>query len=110
MDYRQYTARKKVVIILLILLTTIVALYSINAGSSELAPVQVFMTLLGQGSTTSSVVIWNIRLPRILAGIVAGAGLSVAGCVMQNNLRNPLASPSTLGIASAAAFGALPVL
>jgi iron complex transport system permease protein len=52
------------------------------------------------------VVIWNIRLPRVIAGIVAGAGLGVAGCVMQTNLRNPLASPSTLGISNAAAFGA----
>jgi iron complex transport system permease protein len=51
-------------------------------------------------------VIWHIRLPRIIGAIVAGAGLSVAGCVMQNNLRNPLASPSTLGISNAAAFGA----
>lgn len=50
--------------------------------------------------------IWRIRLPRIVAAVVAGAGLSVAGCVIQNNLRNPLASPSTLGISSAAAFGA----
>ncbi len=41
-----------------------------------------------------------------MAGIVAGAGLSVAGCVMQNNMRNPLASPFTLGISHAAAFGA----
>jgi iron complex transport system permease protein len=54
----------------------------------------------------AALVIWNIRLPRVLAGIIAGAGLSAAGCVMQNNLKNPLASPFTLGISNAAAFGA----
>lgn len=64
------------------------------------------MTLFGSGSRISDIVIWQIRLPRILAAIIAGAGLSIAGCVMQNNMRNPLASPSTLGISSAAAFGA----
>lgn len=88
------------------LLTVFLAVFAINAGSTDLNLYQVLITILGQGSSISNVVIWNIRLPRVLAAIIAGAGLSVAGCVMQNNLRNPLASPSTLGIANAAAFGA----
>lgn len=104
--YQQYTGRKKAVFLLLALLTAVLAVVAINAGAAKLNPYQVLMTILGKGTGFSSVVIWNIRLPRVLAGIVAGAGLSVAGCVMQNNLRNPLASPSTLGISSAAAFGA----
>lgn len=79
---------------------------AINAGAANTTPVQVLRTLLGLESGTTSIVIWNIRLPRVLAGIIAGAGLGVAGCVMQTNLRNPLASPSTLGISNAAAFGA----
>jgi len=104
--YQQYTGRKKVILLLLSLLTFVLAVFAVNAGAIDFNPYQVLMTILGQGSSVSHVVIWNIRLPRVLAGIIAGAGLSVAGCVMQNNLRNPLASPSTLGIASAAAFGA----
>lgn len=104
--YQQYTGRKKFVILLLALLTAALSVIAINAGSMNVSPYQVFMTLFGQRSGISDVVIWNIRLPRVLAGIIAGAGLSVAGCVMQNNLRNPLASPSTLGISNAAAFGA----
>jgi iron complex transport system permease protein len=51
-------------------------------------------------------VIWNIRMVRIIGALFAGAGLAVAGVVMQCILRNPLASPFTLGISSAAAFGA----
>jgi iron complex transport system permease protein len=51
-------------------------------------------------------VIWNIRMVRIVGALLAGAGLAVAGVVMQCILRNPLASPFTLGISSAAAFGA----
>ncbi|MGI6554836.1 MAG: FecCD family ABC transporter permease [Bacillota bacterium] len=104
--YRQYTGRKKAIITLLGLLVVLLGVYAVNAGSTELSFYQVIMTIAGQGSGVSDVVIWNIRLPRVLAGIIAGAGLSIAGCVMQNNLRNPLASPSTLGISSAAAFGA----
>jgi iron complex transport system permease protein len=48
----------------------------------------------------------QIRLPRVLAGIVSGIALSVSGVVMQSVLRNPLGSPFTLGISNAAAFGA----
>ena len=104
--YLQYTWEKKAVILLLITLIAILAVYAVNAGSTDLTFYQVLQSILGQGTSVSDVVIWNIRLPRVLAGIIAGAGLSVAGCVMQNNLRNPLASPSTLGISNAAAFGA----
>ncbi len=88
------------------LLTLALTIISINAGAANTNPLQVLRALLQLETGTSSIVIWNIRLPRIIAGIVAGAGLAVAGCVMQTCLRNPLASPSTLGISSAAAFGA----
>ena len=50
--------------------------------------------------------VWNLRLPRIILGILAGIGLGLAGAVMQGILRNPLASPYTLGISSGAGFGA----
>lgn len=105
-SYQAYTGRKRLIILLLMTLTAILAIYAVNVGSSALQPVQVIRSLLGRGTGVSQVVVWNIRLPRILGAIIAGAGLSLAGCVMQNNLRNPLASPFTLGISQAAAFGA----
>ena len=51
-------------------------------------------------------VIWYVRLPRIIGALLGGAGFAVAGMVLQAILRNPLASPSTLGISQGAAFGA----
>lgn len=104
--YRRFTRRKMVVLAVLVLLVILAALVALSAGSMDLNPRQVLGSVLGNGDQVSGVVIWRIRLPRILAAIIAGAALSVAGCVIQNNLRNPLASPSTLGISSAAAFGA----
>ena len=59
-----------------------------------------------ESSWLADVCVWNLRLPRILLGIVAGIGLGLAGAVMQALLRNPLASPYTLGISSGAGFGA----
>lgn len=51
-------------------------------------------------------IIWQLRVPRVLTAAVSGMGLAAAGLVMQTILRNPLASPYTLGISSAASFGA----
>ena len=55
---------------------------------------------------SASILFTNVYVPRIIAGIVGGAALGVAGAVMQCVLRNPLGSPYTLGLSNAAAFGA----
>lgn len=56
--------------------------------------------------TKEESIIWFLRLPPIVMAILAGVGLGIAGTTMQGVVRNPLASPYTLGIASAAGFGA----
>ena len=104
--FQRQSSRKKLIIAGLIICTLILAVIAINAGAANTNPLQVLRALLKLEKGTSSIVIWNIRLPRVIAGIVAGIGLAVGGCVMQTCLRNPLASPSTLGISNAAAFGA----
>lgn len=53
-----------------------------------------------------NIVIWSIRMPRILLAMLVGAGLSVAGCAFQSLFSNPLATPDTLGVASGTSFGA----
>jgi iron complex transport system permease protein len=66
--------------------------------------------LFGQSSQISSdygLILWNIRLPRILLAIIVGASLSVAGTSFQALLRNPLADPYVLGVSSGASVGAI---
>lgn len=65
-----------------------------------------FLALLKKGAANNIRIIWNIRIPRVLAALVAGAGLSVSGLIMQTTLNNAMASPSTLGVSNAAVFGA----
>lgn len=57
-------------------------------------------------NTNEEYVVWKLRLPRIVMGILAGIGLAVAGTAMQGILRNPLVSPTTIGIAAGAHLGA----
>lgn len=51
-------------------------------------------------------ILWNIRLPRVLLAFVVGASLSLAGVMIQSNVRNPLADPSLIGVSGGAALGA----
>ena len=75
-------------------------------GSSNLSFRDALNALLGGGNDAQSRIIWKIRVPRVLAAMIAGAGLSVSGLVMQTTLNNSMASPSTLGVSNAAVFGA----
>lgn len=90
----------------LFLLIIIVGLYSLFVGAARIE-FKDLTNVLFQGKRGMVYnIIWNIRLPSILTALAAGMGLALAGAVMQSILKNPLASPFTLGISHAAAFGA----
>lgn len=105
-DYRKGIQKKHLIILILFLMTVVLIFISMNAGAASVSIPDIFKAIFGKASLKTNAVVMNLRLPRIVAGIIAGIGLAISGCIMQNNLRNPLASPSTLGITHAAAFGA----
>jgi len=74
-------------------------------GSSWIGPTRVVSALLGQGSPTDEIIVWTLRLPRVALAILAGAALGLAGLLLQRIVRNPIASPSVLGIVDGAAVG-----
>lgn len=84
----------------------VVGFFSLFAGPSGLSFGDSFRALTGQGSAANVRILWKIRVPRVLAAVIAGAGLSAAGLIMQSTLNNAMASPSTLGVSNAAVFGA----
>ena len=79
---------------------------SLFVGVSGMSVSEGFAALLGRGTRAAIRIMRGIRLPRVLAALIAGAGLSVSGLIMQTTLNNPMASPSTLGVSNAAVFGA----
>ena len=82
-------------------------LLSLCSGSYETPIVELVKGIFGMAADRRiNLVVQNIRLPRIITAILAGAGLGLAGCVLQAVLRNPLASASTLGVSQGATFGA----
>ena len=99
--------RRNTAVILAMLAAVILAgVVCLFVGSANMTLSDAWNALLGGGSDAQSRIIWRVRLPRVLAAIIAGAGLSVAGLVMQTTLNNSMASPSTLGVSNAAVFGA----
>ena len=105
-SYRRYIRRKWLVLSVLVVILLACVVVSISVGSSGLTIPEILTALLGKGTQQTHAIVWNIRMPRIVTGIVVGAALALAGCVMQNVLRNPLASSSTLGVSQGASFGA----
>lgn len=87
----------------LALLLMIFIVWNINFGSIEISVREIMEILfLGKGEDTALNIIWEIRLPRILAAIILGGALSVSGFLLQTFFGNPIASPFVLGISSGA--------
>ncbi|MDX9799573.1 MAG: iron ABC transporter permease [Bacteroidales bacterium] len=104
--YTQLNRKKIVMGGILIIFLLLFGLFSLSIGGHKLSLSTIYQALIGKGGNTAELIIWNIRLPRILAAIIAGISLAVSGAVMQCTLRNPLASPYTIGISHGAMFGA----
>ena len=104
--YSQFIRKKWITLFVLAAALFFMAVLSISMGSFRISLPEIISALFGGGEASSRIIVWNVRMPRIAAGISVGAVLAMAGCVMQNVLRNPLAAPATLGVAQGASFGA----
>ncbi|MCP8306508.1 MAG: iron ABC transporter permease [archaeon] len=113
--YTKGRARKVLAILsaLIALLTTVVV--SVSLGAASPGFMEAMQAILSRifpfagidpGSKITQTIIFELRFPRIVLAIIAGAGLAISGATTQGVLRNPLVSPYILGIASAAGFGA----
>ena len=105
-QYKKYVRTRTWFLVITIILLLAVSLFSLLSGSANIGLRNIFDLLIGKGDAFADRVILNIRLPRAIGAILSGSALAVAGAVTQIILRNPLASPYTLGISGAAAFGA----
>jgi iron complex transport system permease protein len=99
-----------VLIISLISLLFINSVFALHVGMAEISVWQAWRDLWVDERSLAEVVVWDIRLPRVLLALLVGATLGMAGAAMQGLLRNPLAEPGILGVSSGAALGAVLVL
>ncbi|MEA3084038.1 MAG: iron complex transport system permease protein [Paraburkholderia sp.] len=106
--YRQLTQRRVVALIVVAALIAASLLFDLRSGPSGLPFDTLLHTVLHRASAdpATSVIVWQIRLPYAVMAVLVGASLGLSGAEMQTVLNNPLASPYTLGVSAAAAFGA----
>jgi len=95
------------IILLLALLVIVTLSLSLGFGVAELGHREVWQCLTATcEKSIYNTILWQIRLPRVLLGFIAGFGLAIAGALMQNVTRNPLADPYLFGIVAGAGLGA----
>ncbi len=106
--YQRILRHRLLMIGILILAIACCVLVDFTFGPSGLSLASLIDTLLHPAAADSGtrVIVWDIRLPYALMAVAVGLSLGLAGAEMQTILNNPLASPFTLGVSSAAAFGA----
>lgn len=107
--YQAFTNKKLIFLLLMLALLLATTLTALSQGASSLSFKEVWSALF-QDSGRAHGIIWQLRLPRILMAILVGFGLALGGTLFQAILRNPLASPFTLGLGSSAGFGAVAVI
>ncbi|MGW1705942.1 FecCD family ABC transporter permease [Streptomyces sp. NPDC002206] len=102
--------RALVVIVVLAAVGAGAAIVLIGSGDYAMTPGEVVSTLFGHGTFQQEFIVTDLRLPRVLVGLLVGAALGVGGAVFQTVSRNPLGSPDVLGFGQGATVGALMVI
>lgn len=102
--------KRNIVIIVGFILIIFSIIYGLTTGSVTLTVKQVIMGLFGEANSMEHQIVWNLRLPRILTGLLVGMCLAVSGAILQGVMRNPLADPGIIGISSGAGLVAVSMM
>ncbi|CQR64802.1 FecCD family ABC transporter permease [Streptomyces leeuwenhoekii] len=102
--------RAVTVVVLLLVAALAASVVLIGTGDFPIPASDVLKTLLGQGNPGQEFIVNELRLPRVLVGLLVGAALGLGGALFQAISRNPLGSPDVLGLGQGATAGALTVI
>lgn len=104
--------RPRLVAVNLGLLALVFVLVCLNVGRGDypMSVPDVAAVILGGGDEAEQFIVWDLRLPRSVVGLLVGAGFGMSGAIWQSITRNPLASPDLLGITAGASAGAVAVI
>lgn len=103
MDIRQ-TRRIRIYFYILVMALIAAAFMGLIFGSVNIPFMDVIGAFCRDNQAKNVIIIRTVRLPRVIAGILAGAGLGTAGVIIQSVMNNSLASPNTIGVNSGAGF------
>lgn len=112
--YSQFTKKKVTFLLVSLMFLAAIALVATSFGGARLSFGEIIQAVAArifpfsnfEVELSTEVIVWQLRIPRIVMGALAGVGLAISGSAMQGALRNPLVSPFTMGVASGATLGA----
>lgn len=96
--------KRLTILLLLAVFGIAVLIFSIGAGAAQFTPTEVLRALVHADDSTARLIVWHVRLPRVLTSGLVGVCLALSGCILQGVMRNNLASPSTIGVTGGASF------
>ncbi|MEK5333520.1 FecCD family ABC transporter permease [Lysinibacillus sp. FSL W8-0992] len=102
--------KRRLALIMLPILLIIVSVGSLMIGQVSFSVSEVFNGIFSSEDTMARRIVWEIRMPRILTGIIIGVCLAIAGSILQGVMQNPLADPGVIGITSGAGIMAVAVM
>ncbi|MFF4397950.1 FecCD family ABC transporter permease [Streptomyces sp. NPDC001480] len=102
--------RALTVVVLLLLTALTASVLLIGTGDFPISATDVLKTLTGNGNQIQEYIVRDLRLPRVLVGLLVGASLGLGGALFQSVSRNPLGSPDVLGLSQGSTAGALVVI
>ncbi|WP_238327545.1 FecCD family ABC transporter permease [Paenibacillus gorillae] len=100
--FRQRAMKYTVILFSLFAAVVLLSLLSLSLGGVKVPVHEIWLSLTGRNTESSNLIVMQFRLPRILAAVLIGAALAVAGAILQGVIRNPLASPDLLGVTGGA--------
>lgn len=109
-DIRQRLGFRIVVLLLLALFAVSALLCAMRCGSRELSYARIIETLWNADGGTDFLILYYIRLPRVVLGAMVGASLALSGAILQGVMRNPLASPGIIGVSAGGALTAVAIM
>ncbi|KYM38527.1 iron ABC transporter permease [Fusobacterium necrophorum subsp. funduliforme] len=105
--YRKMIRKRMRILFFLFLILLFLILLNVSVGSSHITILEILEIIFrNEGRGNHVMIVKQVRMPMALMAVVVGVSLGIGGCEIQSILRNPIASPYTLGITSAASFGA----
>lgn len=111
--YRKTILKRTIFLVTIVITLIVIAGFSLSLGSAPISFLEAYGAIFAHFwpdtfvvSPLASIVVWELRLPRMLLALLAGAALAMPGATTQSILRNPLATPYTLGVSAGAGLGA----
>ena len=99
---------RRIVVIITLLVLLIVAIYTgLSLGAVKVNLSQILQVLKGNGEEVYETIIYNLRLPRIIIGLLVGACLAASGALLQGVMKNPLADPGIIGVSAGGGLAAI---